>query len=282
MTDRELLRQELSRLAARVTAPNLVLADEIRVGILLCECAEMFKRLDAALAQETAALYPHTAAALHPHTDQCGFDRSGSHNAGRYVCMCGWEDKYAYPPPQPLQETAANVAPRGHGYITDTADVDTMNWQGEAGSAAPLPEEPTYANNSDAVTRKDYLALRAVATRLQAELDWLRPARDGLSRDLKSLVKARENDLAERDQWRIALMGLTAGGSEFTSPNACVAYVRQVRDAQHDAIVHFKRGRDLLAAAVRDGYVVMPTNPVWAERWRKEHAAAIALCKKKT
>ena len=29
----------------------------------------------------------------HPETNECGFDRNGSHNAGHYVCMCGWEDK---------------------------------------------------------------------------------------------------------------------------------------------------------------------------------------------
>ena len=33
--------------------------------------------------------------AAHPHTDRCGFDRNGSHNAGHYVCMCGWEDAAA-------------------------------------------------------------------------------------------------------------------------------------------------------------------------------------------
>jgi hypothetical protein len=27
----------------------------------------------------------------HLHTDQCGFDRNASHNAGHYVCGCGWE-----------------------------------------------------------------------------------------------------------------------------------------------------------------------------------------------
>jgi hypothetical protein len=27
----------------------------------------------------------------HPQTDQCGFDRNGSHSAGHYVCECGWE-----------------------------------------------------------------------------------------------------------------------------------------------------------------------------------------------
>jgi hypothetical protein len=26
----------------------------------------------------------------HKETDQCGFDRNGSHNAGTYVCGCGW------------------------------------------------------------------------------------------------------------------------------------------------------------------------------------------------
>lgn len=27
----------------------------------------------------------------HKFTSQCGFDRNGSHNAGHYVCACGWE-----------------------------------------------------------------------------------------------------------------------------------------------------------------------------------------------
>jgi hypothetical protein len=28
----------------------------------------------------------------HVHSESCGFDRNGSHNAGHYVCSCGWED----------------------------------------------------------------------------------------------------------------------------------------------------------------------------------------------
>ena len=48
-------------------------------------------------APPAAAGWKETVAALagkdaHPHTDRCGFDRNGSHNAGHYVCMCGWED----------------------------------------------------------------------------------------------------------------------------------------------------------------------------------------------
>jgi hypothetical protein len=30
---------------------------------------------------------------MHKHTDQCGFDRNGSHNAGRYVCACGFDSE---------------------------------------------------------------------------------------------------------------------------------------------------------------------------------------------
>jgi len=28
----------------------------------------------------------------HVETDECGFDRTGSHSTGHYVCTCGWED----------------------------------------------------------------------------------------------------------------------------------------------------------------------------------------------
>ena len=39
----------------------------------------------------------------HPHTDECGFDRNGSHNAGHYVCNCGWEDHGpAHPTDRPV------------------------------------------------------------------------------------------------------------------------------------------------------------------------------------
>lgn len=36
-------------------------------------------------------------AAVHVATDECEFDRNGSHSAGHYVCMCGWEDAPAAP-----------------------------------------------------------------------------------------------------------------------------------------------------------------------------------------
>ena len=49
-------------------------------------------------------------------------------------------------------------------------------------------------------------------------------------------------------KWRIALMSLTAGGSEFTDPLACVDYVRGERSSQMDAIRKFKSERDRLAA----------------------------------
>ena len=61
-------------------------------------------------------------------------------------------------------------------------------------------------------------------------------------------LKAALAPLAEPSPWQIALMSLTAGGSEFTSPDACVAYVRQVRDSQHEAIVKFKKEYDALSA----------------------------------
>ena len=57
-----------------------------KTDFVLKESSDMLNRLDAALAGKDAA---------HPHTDQCGFDRNGSHSAGHYVCMCGWEDKSA-------------------------------------------------------------------------------------------------------------------------------------------------------------------------------------------
>lgn len=60
--------------------------------------------------------------------------------------------------------------------------------------------------------------------------------------------KAALAPLAEPSLWQIALMSLTAGGSEFTSPDACVAYVRQVRNSQHETIVMFKKERDAATA----------------------------------
>ena len=84
-------------------------------------------RLDAALA-------------AHQHTDQCSFDRNGSHNAGHYVCMCGWEDAE--------QNSLKNAAPQG---VTRTmseppqgavAALETSVNHAPVGVAPGLPEEP--------------------------------------------------------------------------------------------------------------------------------------------
>ena len=61
------------------------------------ECAGFIYKAMLSAAPPAAAGWKETVAALagkdaHPHTDRCGFDRNGSHNAGHYVCMCGWED----------------------------------------------------------------------------------------------------------------------------------------------------------------------------------------------
>jgi hypothetical protein len=37
-----------------------------------------------------AAEQVESTAQEHQQTDQCGFDRNGSHTEGRYTCTCGW------------------------------------------------------------------------------------------------------------------------------------------------------------------------------------------------
>ena len=94
---------------------------------------------------------------------------------------------------------------------------------------------------------------------------------------------------AELDQWRIALMGLTAGGSEFTSPQACVEYVRATRTSQHETILKFKAENALLKVALKDAITpnesritligdIHPTS--MQGLWRERHAAAIAIAGK--
>ena len=70
--------------------------------------------------------------------------------------------------------------------------------------------------------------------------------------DNAALFAAAPETAAERDAWRNALMGLTPGGSEYTTPEACVAAVRAVRERQHYSIVSFKLEGDRLKARVTE------------------------------
>jgi len=58
-------------------APTIIL-ERMRFKVILCDMA--LRSLDA------------EAVTVHPYTEECGFDRNGSINADRYVCMCGWAD----------------------------------------------------------------------------------------------------------------------------------------------------------------------------------------------
>ena len=52
-----------------------------------------------------------------------------------------------------------------------------------------------------------------------------------------------ERVVAERRKWAIALQSLTPGGSEFQTPEACVAMVRQRRDDDHRRLVAAVKAR---------------------------------------
>lgn len=61
----------------------------------------------------------------------------------------------------------------------------------------------------------------------------------------------------------LALQSLTPGGSEYVNdPEACVAFIRKVRNHQFDVIKKFKQDRDRLAGAFRD----LPWEAVWRLR----------------
>ena len=87
--------------------------------------------------------------------------------------------------------------------------------------------------------------------------------------DYIELLAAHDRLEAERDSWRNGLMSLTIGGSEFTEPNACVVFVRNSQERQHNTIVKFKLECDRLRAevaelvgAVRDvrAWIILPFN----------------------
>ena len=57
-------------------------------------------------------------------------------------------------------------------------------------------------------------------------------------------LKIRRMNCTKED-WEKALIGLTAGGSEFIDdPQYCVAYVKAIQNSQHEAIISFKRIMD--------------------------------------
>ena len=58
--------------------------------------------------------------------------------------------------------------------------------------------------------------------------------------------------IVERDSWRNALTGLTPGGSEYATPDACVAAVRERFDGLHARTVDSHRERDRLRAEVAE------------------------------
>lgn len=51
-------------------------------------------------------------------------------------------------------------------------------------------------------------------------------------------------------EWALALVGLTPGGSEFLTPDACVAWIRRSRDFP-SIIVQLREEKDLLRSALQ-------------------------------
>jgi hypothetical protein len=99
----------------------------------------------------------------------------------------------------------------------------------------------------------------------------------------KEQIDAKWNDitvnipmLAVFDQARLAielqqkLCSLTCGGSEYANDaDACVAYVRQVREQQHETILKFKRNADDLADRLRAAEEDAKRYR-WLRDWNKE------------
>lgn len=59
----------------------------------------------------------------------------------------------------------------------------------------------------------------------------------------------------ERDAWRRVVQDYTPGGSEFTTPEECAAYVRDLRSRQHDLIaktIREKREADTRADGLEE------------------------------
>jgi hypothetical protein len=92
--------QTLARLYGRVAGARTVVGwfakahPEFGVPEIVCaiiggwDVIDETKRVAAVLA--TAE---RRAKTKHVHSLRCGFDRNGSHNAGHYVCLCGFEDR---------------------------------------------------------------------------------------------------------------------------------------------------------------------------------------------
>jgi hypothetical protein len=55
-----------------------------------------------------------------------------------------------------------------------------------------------------------------------------------------------------RDAWRSALQSLTPGGSEFTEPQECERYVKNLLNERWEAIKRMKIQQDTLAALLRE------------------------------
>ena len=172
----------------------------------------------------------------------------------------------------------------------------------------PIHGQDKMAQGHKAVTAGILaMLIRALPLCGKCETHVMVPSEADIDRALRVIIPGgshAERLRAERDQWRIALMGLTAGGSEFTSPQACVEYVRATRTSQHETILKFKAESDLLRETLSksaDAHIderdalqaelallkeaVRDAPTIYADHrdinaWRENHAAAINIAGK--
>lgn len=94
-------------------------------------------------------------------------------------------------------------------------------------------------------------------------------------RDVAEAAVDLEVLIAERNAWRAACQSLTPGGSEFTRPDSCLRYFRQLRDSQFVAV---KRAVLAEKAAIRRAELAecSPTPATAGEPSTTEEREAIA------
>lgn len=88
-------------------------------------------------------------------------------------------------------------------------------------------------------------ALRAEVARVTSESK-------RFAEDVAVQVAALMATTAQLKPWSIALQDLTPGGSEFQTPEACLAYARDVRDRQIETIKTFMREKRAAKARVKE------------------------------
>lgn len=87
---------------------------------------------------------------------------------------------------------------------------------------------------------------------LEAEVARVISESKRFAEDVAVQIAALMATTAQLRPWSIALQDLTPGGSEFQTPEACLAYARDVRDRQLETIKNFMRRNRTAEARVKE------------------------------